>query len=46
MKNKTASVVRVPPLCLLSPVAAKQTFVELRGFEPLASSMPWKRSTN
>ncbi len=23
-----------------------QTLVELRGFEPLTSSMPWKRATN
>ena len=31
---------------LLGDGLSKTVMVELRGIEPLASSMPWKRSTN
>lgn len=37
--NETGQVAEVPPDLLL-------LLVELRGFEPLTSSMPWKRATN
>ena len=34
------------PKALPSGRAFNLVIVELRGFEPLASSMPWKRATN